>query len=160
LTALGSCVSACLHDPETGAGGMNHFMLPESELGVATVSARYGSFAMEVLINQLMKLGAARHRLQAKVFGGGSVLRPASSLNVAVRNVDFVRSYLAAEGVPIAAEDLGGDFTRVIHYFPRSGRALIKRLRSGVLGRDIAAERAYSARLVREPVDGNIELFD
>jgi chemotaxis protein CheD len=164
VTVLGSCVAACLHDPEAGAGGMNHFMLPDTELGVATVSARYGSYAMEVLINDLMKLGARRACLQAKIFGGCSVLSAATSINVAERNIAFVRAYLAAEQIPVLAEDLGGDSPRVVNYFPQSGRALVKRLQPINLRKELAAERAYSSRLTSRPETvqsgGDIELFD
>ena len=75
VTVLGSCVAACLRDPVAGVGGMNHFMLPRDDTsGALSRSARYGAYAMEVLINQLMRMGARRERLEAKVFGGGNVL--------------------------------------------------------------------------------------
>jgi len=160
MTVLGSCVSACLSDPETGVGGMNHFMLPESESGAEVSSARYGSYAMEVLINELMKLGAARQRLEAKVFGGGTVLRGFTVANVGERNISFVRNYLAAEHIPVIAEDLGDICPRKIHFFPRSGRVLVKRLVPAYSRHELSQERAYTARLLKQPVEGAVELFE
>lgn len=159
VTVLGSCVSACIRDPLLHVGGMNHFMLPESEMTGGTGSARYGGYAMEVLINELIKRGAARSRLEAKVFGGGNVLKGFTVANVGARNIEFVRSYLAAERISIVAEDLGDTCPRKIHYFPFTGRALVKRLTSNV-GGELNQERAYSTRLKKQPVEGDIELFN
>lgn len=158
VTVLGSCVSACIRDPVLRVGGMNHFMLPESEMNSGTGSARYGGYAMEVLINELIKRGAARNRLEAKVFGGGNVLKGFTVANVGARNIEFVRTYLAAERISIVAEDLGSTCPRKIHYFPYTGRALVKRLSAGV-GGELNQERAYSTRLQKMPVVGDIELF-
>lgn len=161
VTVLGSCVSACLRDADTGIGGMNHFMLPETECGPEAVSARYGSFAMEILINEMMKLGAARSRLQAKVFGGGTVLKGFTVANVGERNIEFVRNYLAAEHIPIVAEDLGDVYPRKIHFFPRSGRALVKRLAPTHSREELSQERAYTKRMQKHPpAEGAVELFD
>src|ERR1700681_2029808 len=113
-TVLGSCISACVRDPVKNVGGMNHFMLPEDvstgpnnwldpAVGLAT---RYGSYAMESLINDLLKLGATRERLEIKVFGGGRIL--AGMTDVGERNIDFIKSYIKLEGLHIAAEDMGG----------------------------------------------------
>ncbi|RZL41184.1 MAG: chemoreceptor glutamine deamidase CheD, partial [Variovorax sp.] len=92
VTVLGSCVAACLRDPDSGIGGMNHFLLPDtaSSRDAEGDSARYGSYAMEVLINQIVKLGARRHRLEAKVFGGANVIPGMHQLNIGQRNADFV----------------------------------------------------------------------
>ena len=93
VTVLGSCVSACIRDPLAQVGGMNHFMLPDLENGgVANESARYGSYAMEMLINELLKRGAARNRLECKVFGGGAVLAGFTVSNVGKRNGQFVQA--------------------------------------------------------------------
>jgi len=130
-TVLGSCVAACLRDPITGVGGMNHFMLPEGDAtapGSATM--RYGSFAMEVLINELIKAGAARERLEAKVFGGGAVLSAMQQMNIGERNGQFVLSYLKVEGIPVLAQDLGDVHARRIHYFPREGRVMVRKMAS------------------------------
>lgn len=131
-TVLGSCISACVRDPVRNVGGMNHFMLPEDAstgpnnwldpaVGLAT---RYGSYAMESLINDLLKLGATRERLEIKVFGGGRVLSGVT--DVGARNIAFVRSYLQLEGYRIAAEDLAGTTPRKVVYFPMTGRVKIQ----------------------------------
>ena len=128
-TVLGSCVAACIRDPRAGVGGMNHFMLPEGD-GDSPSSAtmRYGAFAMEVLINELLKAGAARERLEAKVFGGGAVLSAMQQLNIGERNARFVLNYLNTEGIPVLAQDLGDVHARRIGYFPRDGRVMVRRL--------------------------------
>ncbi|HEY0295889.1 MAG TPA: chemoreceptor glutamine deamidase CheD [Bordetella sp.] len=128
-TVLGSCVSACIHDPVTKVGGMNHFMLPEGDsTSPASATMRYGSFAMEVLINELIKAGAERSRLEAKVFGGGAVLAAMQQMNIGERNGAFVLNYLKTEGIPVRAQDLGDVHARRINYFPRSGKVMVRRM--------------------------------
>jgi chemotaxis receptor (MCP) glutamine deamidase CheD len=105
VTVLGSCVAACIRDVNSGVGGMNHFMLPDSgsDRGTpASESARYGAFAMEVLVNELLKLGARRPNLEAKVFGGGAVMSGLTQANVGERNAAFVLEYLQTEGIRLA----------------------------------------------------------
>jgi len=160
VTVLGSCVAACIRDARLGIGGMNHFMLPEAEGERPDWGgARYGAFAMEVLINHLLKLGAARERLEAKVFGGGNVLPGMTQSNVGQRNAAFVLAYLETEGIRIAARDLGGDCPRKVYYFPASGRALVKRLRSVHNDTILSREDDYGKRLARAPAAGSVELF-
>ncbi|MFZ5473699.1 MAG: chemoreceptor glutamine deamidase CheD, partial [Pseudomonadota bacterium] len=132
VTVLGSCVAACIRDPKTGIGGMNHFMLPESgdADNVLSASARYGSYAMEVLINQLIKLGANRSRLEAKVFGGAAVLRGFTTVNVGESNSEFVLDYLANEKIRVVSQDLRGLYPRKVYFFPASGRVLVKTLKT------------------------------
>ena len=157
VTLLGSCVAACLYDPVLQLGGMNHFMLPGGDVNDAT-SARYGVNAMELLINDLLKRGARRQRLQAKVFGGGNVLSGFHSDPIGTRNANFVQAYLAAEGIPVVASDLGDNQARKVCFFVQSGRSLVKRLpatRDGV----VDAERALYGRLARAPAAGTVELF-
>lgn len=128
-TVLGSCVAACLRDPANGIGGMNHFMLPEGDASSpASATMRYGSFAMEVLINELLKAGAARERLEAKVFGGGAVLSAMQQMNIGERNGQFVLHYLKTEGIPVLAQDLGDVHARRINYFPRDGRVMVRKM--------------------------------
>ncbi len=161
VTVLGSCVSACIRDPQLHLGGMNHFMLPESEtLGPATRSARYGSYAMELLINELLKHGAARERLEAKVFGGANVLHSISANHVGAKNAEFVLQYLDAERIPIVAQDLGHHHARKLHYFPRSGRLLMATPATRAVATDLASERAYGQRLRTESTQGEVELFE
>ncbi len=165
-TVLGSCVSACVRDPVRGLGGMNHFMLPEDAavgpndwldpaVGLAT---RYGSYAMESLINDLLKLGAVRERLEIKLFGGGQIL--AAMTDVGGRNIQFVRNYMALEGYKVAAEDLGGTNPRKVIYFPVSGRARLRKLRP-VENRIISRhEQLYMESLGRQTAGGDVELFE
>ena len=128
VTVLGSCVAACIRDPMLQLGGMNHFLLPDGNVGDGA-PARYGSYAMELLINDLLKRGAARNRLEAKVFGGANVLKGFTSNPVGTRNAEFVRRYLDAERIPVMAEDLRGIHPRKVCYFPATGRAVVQRLR-------------------------------
>jgi chemotaxis protein CheD len=131
-TVLGSCVSACVRDSTAGIGGMNHFMLPEDADPTsrdAIAAMRYGVYAMEMLLNELLKAGARRERLEAKVFGGGAVLANMTMLNVGDRNADFVLRYLQTEQVRIAAQDLRGSLPRRINFFPVTGRVAVRKLR-------------------------------
>jgi chemotaxis protein CheD len=160
VTVLGSCVAACIRDTRLGMGGMNHFMLPESDANEpASSSARYGTYAMEVLINHLLKLGARRENLEAKVFGGGNVLPGLTQANVGHKNAAFVMEYLRTEGIRVAAKDLADVHPRKVYYFPATGRALIKRLRAMHNDTIIERETDYRSRLVRAPVGGDVELF-
>lgn len=160
VTVLGSCVAACIRDTESGIGGMNHFMLPdEGGKEVVSSSARYGTYAMEVLINHLLKLGARRNRLEAKVFGGGAVLESLSSSNVGVRNAEFVLSYLKTEKIPVVAKDLLDSYPRKVYYFPKTGRALVKKLHRVHNNTLFSRESEYKARLTSSKVEGDVELF-
>ena len=161
VTVLGSCVSACVRDPMTGIGGMNHFMLPEGSdiRNPLSISARYGGYAMEVLINQLLKLGAARHRLEAKVFGGGAVMRGFTITNIGELNSDFVLDYLERERIPILAEDLRDIHPRKVYFFPASGRVLVKKLKQVHNNTVILREQEYRSRLQAADMSGDVELF-
>jgi chemotaxis protein CheD len=165
-TVLGSCVAACVRDPIAGVGGMNHFMLPEStndtnnswldpKHGLAT---RYGSFAMESLINELQKHGAARSRLEVKLFGGGKILD--STIDVGARNAQFAREFVRLEGFTIAAEDLGDVFPRKVIYDPQTGRVRVKRLNSIERARVAGAERSYAETVANTAPGNDVELFD
>jgi chemotaxis protein CheD len=161
-TVLGSCVSACIRDRISGLGGMNHFMLPDgAEASNSPVSAsmRYGSFAMEVLINDLLKAGARREHLEAKVFGGGAVLRGFTALNVGERNAAFVMQFLKTERIPVLAQDLNDVYPRKVYFFPRTGKVLVKKLMQ--TQNDTLAQREldYAKRLKVQPVGGAIDLF-
>jgi chemotaxis protein methyltransferase CheR len=125
-TGLGSCVAACLFDPETRIGGMNHFMLPGPDCD-SQASARYGVHAMELLINSIMKLGGDRRRLQAKIFGGSNVLCFRNPVyDVAGNNCRFIRQFLETEKIPVAAQCLGGNQPLRVLFHPHSGRAFVK----------------------------------
>jgi chemotaxis protein CheD len=160
-TVLGSCVSACLWDRHAQVGGMNHFMLPGGEgggEGPATASGRYGAFAMEQLINELIKRGARKQALEAKVFGGGAVLRQFSTLNVGERNAAFVLDFLRTEGIRVLSQDLLDVHPRRVAFFPTSGRALCKKLTTADKSL-VTAEQQYNAKINTTPVAGDIELF-
>jgi len=161
VTVLGSCVAACIRDRVTGIGGMNHFMLPDGgDPGSPTsASMRYGAYAMEVLINQLLKAGARRENLEAKVFGGGNVLRGFTAMNVGERNAKFVRTFLKAEGIPIVAEDLNDVHPRKVYFFPRTGRVLVKKLKQLNNYTLVKREQAYATQLKNNVVVGDIDLF-
>jgi chemotaxis protein CheD len=164
-TVLGSCVSACIRDPVAGVGGMNHFMLPEDNSvhdlrdrkAPVVLSTRYGSHAMESLINDLMKLGAVRQRLEIKVFGGGRVLT--SMADIGARNIEFVKNYLNLERLALGAEDVGGDTPRKVIYFPADGKVRVRRLRP-IENRGISdREKLYMDSLRAKDAGGDIELF-
>lgn len=152
-TVLGSCVSACLRDPLTGVGGMNHFMLPEGDTSSpVSASMRYGAYAMEVLINELLKAGAARERLEAKVFGGGAVLSAMQQTNIGQRNAVFVLQYLDMESIPVRAQDLNGTHARRINYFPRSGKVMVRKMNTHHRGEELIAQRelAIASTIAKE----------
>lgn len=161
VTVLGSCVAACIRDRVTGVGGMNHFMLPSGGDLDSPVSAsmRYGTYAMEVLINELLKSGARRENLEAKVFGGGNVLAGFTSINVGERNAQFVREYLRAEGIRLVAEDLNDIHPRKVYFFPRTGKVLVKKLRQLNNNTLVNREQDYANRLESNRVGGAVELF-
>lgn len=162
VTVLGSCVAACIRDPVTGAGGMNHFMLPEGDGGVWAgdlMSMRFGNHAMEKLINEIIKLGCPRERMEIKVFGGGNVID--SSQAVGTKNAEFVLRYLRDEGLRCVAQDLGGDFPRRIQYTPATGKVVRR-----ILGRNdaepiVREEKAYAGTLrAPQKIAGDVELFE
>jgi chemotaxis protein CheD len=162
VTVLGSCVAACIRDSQLGIGGMNHFMLPESVHEAdnpLSSSARYGTYAMEILINELIKLGARRSQLQAKVFGGGNVLRGFTATNVGERNAAFVLEYLKTENIPILAQDLVDIYPRKVYFFPEDGRVMVRKLRSLHNTTIMKREGDYSRRLHSGGVAGDVELF-
>nr|WP_315214984.1 chemoreceptor glutamine deamidase CheD [uncultured Duganella sp.] len=161
VTVLGSCVSACIRDRVTGLGGMNHFMLPDGggDGSPVSASARYGTYAMEILINDLLKAGAKRENLEAKVFGGGAVLKGFTAINVGERNAAFVLSFLKTEKIRVVAEDLNDIHPRKVYFFPRTGKVLVKKLMQ--THNDTLAKREieYASRLKKAPVGGEIDLF-
>lgn len=162
VTVLGSCVSACLRDPVSGICGMNHFMLPEShDLHRAdNVSARFGVQAMELLITAMQRLGARRNRLQAKIFGAGSVLDGMTVVNVGDLNANFVEHYLALEGIPVLARDLQGICARKVYFFTDSGKVMIRRLNTERISTVVVRENRYREILQQETgLGGSVELF-
>jgi len=160
VTVLGSCVAACIRDPIAQIGGMNHFMLPHhtsGNWGQDSRSARFGNFAMEKLINELIKAGADRSRMEVKVFGGGNVTDTTNAIGS--DNAEFVLRYLEAEGFRCAAQDLGGSLPRRIHYYPSTGRVVRKLLGSNDTYAVNREERDYGKRLLSQKTTGDIQLF-
>lgn len=164
-TVLGSCVSACIRDPQTGVGGMNHFLLPlgtgetwSSETAIVSTANRYGNFAMEHMINDILKIGGRKRNLEVKIFGGSQII--AGMTDIGASNIRFVRNYLAVEGMKITSEDVGGKNPRKIVYFPDTGQVMVKRIQELRNDTIVKRETAYFASLgVDEPV-GEIDLFD
>lgn len=148
LTVLGSCVAACLHDPLAGLAGMNHFMLPdEAQCGPGDLDAmRYGTHAMDTLVRELVKAGARRERLQAKVFGGAAVLPGMPFLNVGDRNAEFVLRYLQEQKINLYAQDLGGNHARRVGFMADSGKVVVRKLRAA---QDVGQVQTQEAELLR-----------
>jgi len=160
VTVLGSCVSACIRDRVSGVGGMNHFMLPgNDEHDLLSSSARYGVYAMEILVNHLLKFGAQRRNLEAKIFGGGKVLRGFTTKTVGESNVEFVQRYLQNEGIQITASDLLDIYPRKVYFFPQTGRVLVRKLKTVHNNTILLREREYENRLQHAKVEGDVELF-
>lgn len=162
VTVLGSCVAACLRDPILGVGGMNHFMLPESGNDAnspVSASMRYGTYAMEILINDLLKAGAKRENLEAKVFGGGNVLSGFLAINIGEKNAEFVRRYLQTENIKIVAEDLNDVHPRKVYFFPRTGKVFVRKLNQLNNNTLVNRDQDYAHRLQKTKVGGDIELF-
>lgn len=162
VTVLGSCVSACIRDKLSGIGGMNHFMLPDAGAdkdNPVSASARYGVYAMEVLINSLLSMGAHRTLLEAKLFGGGNVLQGMTQLNIGQRNADFALGFLQSEKIRIVARDLVDVFPRKVYYFPKTGKVLVKKLRNIHNETIYQREIEYRSRIAKEEVAGEVELF-
>jgi chemotaxis protein CheD len=154
MTTLGSCIAACLWDRNARIGGMNHFMLPEGDNG------RYGSYAMELLINEMMRRGAARGAMEAKIFGGGQVISGMTSMHVGERNTQFFMDYLKTERIPILSKDVLDVYARKVCFLPASGKAMIKRLANGNVEALAAQDRAAAQKAV--PVatgGGSVDLF-
>lgn len=159
-TVLGSCIAACLYDPVSAIGGMNHFMLPYGIDAGNPNSTRYGVHAMELLISELMKLGALRRRFRAKIFGGGHVLKiPENEDGVPQRNIEFVRRFLANEQIPVVNEDVGGYQPRRVLFHTDTSQVFMKYLGRTDAERTAEEEMVYLISLKRQKLDGDVELF-
>ena len=167
-TVLGSCISACIRDPVAGVGGMNHFMLPvdrrqksrkgdEKDFGVAS---RYGDFAMEMLVNAILKEGGKRKNLEVKLFGGGKVISHIHSTDVGRQNIDFAHEYLGFEGFNIIAEDTGDNYPRKVNYFSETGKVKMKKLRAMHNETITRREDNYYSNLLTKPeASSELEVF-
>lgn len=164
-TVLGSCISACIRDKETGIGGMNHFMLPETNANklktgneaVIGNATRYGNYAMEHLINTILTNGGKRKNLEVKVFGGGKIVPTLS--DVGRKNIEFILEYLDTEGLKLLSQDLGDIYPRKVIYFPKTGKVRMKKIQD--LHNDTIARREtqYFNTIKNAPVEGDVELF-
>ncbi len=161
VTILGSCVAACIRDPKTGIGGMNHFMLPQSDTGnwgSVNANMRYGNFAMETLINDILKTGCPRERLEVKLFGGANVT--SAKVLVGDMNGKFAVNYLKYEGFVPKSFDLGGTSPRRIHYYPDTGKVDRLLLRRKDDAKYLKEEIDYQSRLPKQAeTSGEIDLF-
>lgn len=156
MTTLGSCIAACLWDRSKRIGGLNHFMLVDG----AGENCRYGAFAMELLINELIKHGASRRSLEAKVFGGGQVISGMETMNIGERNTRFVLDYLRTERIPVVSRDVLGVYPRKVCFLAASGKAMVKRLASTNTAALAAQERTAAAQAMPVTTSGGtIDLF-
>ncbi|MDP2798943.1 MAG: chemotaxis protein CheD [Deltaproteobacteria bacterium] len=165
-TMVGSCIATCIFDEEHKIGGMNHFMLPgvvSPQNLILTEAGRYGMFAMELLIGELIKMGGNRKKFKAKIFGGGHVIKfRKSDGNVPQANIDFAKKFLELEGIPLLAEDVGGDNGRKILFFTHTNKALVKRIASMEAMAPVQkAEEQYKSRVLRKRLDeSGLTLFE
>jgi len=158
MTVLGSCIAACLWDSRVRVGGMNHFMLPDGDS--IDVSGRYGSYAMELLINEMLKLGARRETMQAKIFGGAQVMHSFTTMNVGERNTQFVVNYLHTERIPVVSEDVLDIYPRKVVFFPVTGKAMVKRLAHSHPEELVAHDKRGNAAVVAKTTSGgSVDLF-
>ncbi len=168
-TGLGSCIAACMWDPEQQIGGMNHFMLPFDDkhdlehwhpTEIVSTASRYGNYAMEMLINQLLAGGAVKSRIQLKLFGGAQMM--GKTALIGDKNIEFARNFVDTEVFPLVAQDLGGLDPRKVMFDPLSGKAWVKRIRFADVEAVKQREAAYQRDLDREshgPHPDDVELF-
>jgi chemotaxis protein CheD len=161
-TVLGSCISACIRDPVAGVGGMNHFMLPEPREKAHDSwgeSTRYGSYAMESLINEILKRGGLKSRLEIKLFGAGKIYD--GQMDVGARNAEWVLNYAKTEGLSVVGRDLGDVYPRKIYYFTGSGRVLMKRIERIKNQTIYDRELEYAAKItnVEKQAEEDVTLF-
>ncbi len=162
-TLLGSCISVCLRDVDTNIGGMNHFMLPgdfRNNDVLSSNSGRYGMYAMELLIGDIIKMGGGRN-LAAKVFGGAHVLNsvPNTARTVPQANIEFIKSFLSMENIPVESSNVGGRFGRKVLYLPRGGKAYVKKLIPEDASRLLEREDKYERRIAHESDQQDLTLF-
>lgn len=162
MTTLGSCIAACIWDRDKRVGGMNHFLLPDAGTGGSSGGAdggRYGSYAMDLLIGELVKRGANRSTMEAKVFGGGAVISGMSSINVGERNTAFVIDYLKTERIPIVSKDVLDIYPRKVCFLPHSGKAMVKRLAPANTDALVQQDRLAAQKVAPVVAGGSVDLF-
>jgi len=156
-TVLGSCVSTCIRDPKVGIGGINHFLLPDANCDILSASNRYGVFAMEQLINAIIKYGGSRENLEIKIVGGGNMMSGPN--DVGQRNIDFVKQFFETEGLTVTAQDLGGNQARRVQYIAKTGQLMVNKLKHSSNEQTMALE-LENQRKLQQQTDNDIELFD
>jgi chemotaxis protein CheD len=164
-TVLGSCISVCIRDVKLGVGGMNHFMLPENnnksddnwKYNKIDKAARYGTDAMEHLINELLKIGGRKNRFEIKITGGGKIM--AQMNDIGSKNIAFIKDYIETEGYEITSEDVGEVYPRKVRYFPKTGKLQVKKLRSLHNDTVITREKDYKKHIEEDKIEGDVELF-
>jgi chemotaxis protein CheD len=164
-TVLGSCIAACIRDKETGVGGMNHFMLPETNEHKLSAGAehvvgnatRYGNYAMEHLINVILSNGGKRKNLEVKLFGGGKIIPTLG--DVGLNNINFVLEYIDTEALQLVSQDLGDIYPRKVIYFPKTGKARMKKIKNLHNETIVSREKQYRSTIKDVPVVSDIELF-
>lgn len=156
-TVLGSCVSTCIRDTTIGVGGINHFLLPDADCDILSSSNRYGVFAMEQLINAIIKYGGHRENFEIKVVGGGNMMAGAN--DIGQRNIAFVQQFLQTEGLAVSALDVGGLQARRIQYIAKTGQLMVQKLKDSNNERTMALE-LENQRSIQQQTNDDIELFD
>lgn len=164
-TVLGSCIAACIRDKETGVGGMNHFMLPETnqhklssgDEAVVGNATRYGNYAMEHLINVILANGGKRKNLEVKLFGGGKIIPTLG--DVGQRNIDFVLEYIDTEALKLVSDDLGDIYPRKVIYFPKTGKVRMKKIKDLHNETIASREKQYRTSIKDIEVQSDVELF-
>lgn len=164
VTLLGSCISVCVYEPVMKLGGMNHFMLPvtgnsidHDAILLNGEAGRYGNYAMEHMINEMLKQGARKERLQFKVFGGGKVLKNATT--VGDSNIEFVFDYLQKENYSVLSSNVGDIYPRKILFYTSTGDVFMKKLQTLHNDTILERERSYKEKLEKEKLSGDVELF-
>ena len=161
MTTLGSCIATCLWDRRARVGGLNHFMLPEGDGDddeAPEIAGRYGLFAMELLVNELLKRGASRATLDAKGFGGGQVVAVLASQDIGERNTRFVLDYLQTERIAVVSSDVRGIHARKVCFLPATGKALVRRL-APARAAALVADEGRAALRVLPSAAGSVDLF-
>ncbi|KPH60002.1 chemotaxis protein CheD [Pseudoalteromonas porphyrae] len=160
-TVLGSCIAACVYDEQVGVGGMNHFMLPiekgQELTNAHSLNCRYGNWAMEFLINEVLKNGASRANLKIKLFGGGQIIR--TMTDIGLGNISFAQAYVQEEGLRLVSQDVGGPWPRKVVFHPQTGKAHVKKLRSVQNENIEKREVNYLHNIEKQELKTDIELF-
>ena len=168
VTVLGSCITACIYETGLGVGGMNHFMLPFEKYknrksinkvtNYKSLTARYGNVAMEMLINEIIKIGGMRYNLIAKIFGGASITD--TSVDIGSENISFVREYLTLEDIKIVSEDVGGFLPRKVYYIPDTNDVYIKKIEKANINKIVDNESKSRKIIQNTNQNGKIYFLD